>query len=146
LELKLTNEQYLTLLKTVTLSTWVTSIIAENEELDVSEFEELEQHIYSQFKNFEAASSIFYDSETESYFATQEIEDSIQPILEIYEEYSFWDELTHRLARRDFIQIEGEESILNMDPLDRMEREEEYLIKYSEEFSLNGLNRLNIQH
>ncbi|MCB1141663.1 MAG: hypothetical protein H7A24_13185 [Leptospiraceae bacterium] len=146
MELKLTEAQYKTLLKSITISSWITSILTENDEIDVSDIDELEQYILSQSEEFNSKESVFFDEEMNTYFATQEIEESVVPIIDTYEEYCFWDEITHRLARRDLIQEEGEEAVINMDPLNRMELEEEYLVKYSEEFSQYGIHRLTISN
>jgi len=68
-------------------------------------------------------------------------------LLEDYNDFiedSFWDELTFRLGRRDFVNAVGETTFNNMETIERMKGEEKYLEKYGKEFEENGLQRLEI--
>lgn len=151
MQLELSTKQYENLVKMLSLSNWVLDVLSNVDEDDgdydkeLAEMEELEQYILSKHADFQSHGKVLFEPQMESYITTQEVEDEVLPIMEIYEDYSFWEELTHRMARRDLIDEYGEPKVNEMDPLNRMELEEEFLIKYSEEFLHNGLMRLKIQ-
>lgn len=146
MNITVTKEQYQTLLKTLKIAEWVLSSAEQDAEEETfrEEFEKFDQYILSQYKEFDAKDSVFFDSELNMHFVTQEVESSIIPFVEHYEEYIFWDELNFRLARRDLILDKGEDEVYTMDPLERMNFEEEYLVKYSQEFETHGVSRLRI--
>jgi hypothetical protein len=64
--------------------------------------------------------------------------------IEKFENKSFGEDLIDRLAQRDLIRELGEEKILSLDPLDRMEKEDPFREKYEEEFEIHGIDRLEI--
>lgn len=144
MKLELTKEQYLSLLKALSIASWVSMSITEIEDDLELDFEPLEQYVMSKHKDFSVEEEVFFDKDTNSYYPTQDFEDSILPIIDIFEDTTFWEELTHRLARRDMQDKYGEASVDAMDPLERLNLEEEYLIKYSEEFSQFGVHRLRV--
>lgn len=144
MNLELDKKQYLALLKALSIVTWVSSTVEEVDDEMSNDFEDLEQYIMSKHEEFGVKDEVFFDNETNTYFPTQDFEDEIIPIIDIFEDASFWDEITHRLSRRDFLEKHGEKQVLDMDPLERMGLEEEFLVKYSEEFSQFGVNRLRI--
>ena len=144
MNLDLTKEQYLSLLKALSIASWVSTSITEIEDELELDFEPLEQYVMSKHKDFNVEEEVFFDKDTNSYYPTQDFEDSVIPIIDIFEDTTFWEELTHRLSRRDMQDKYGEKAIDSMDPLERMNLEEEYLIKYSEEFGQFGVHRLRV--
>ncbi|MCB1178646.1 MAG: hypothetical protein KDK36_13760 [Leptospiraceae bacterium] len=146
MEIEFSKEQYNSLIKAVSIANWISSSIDDEEFANsINELQNLEQYIFSQNEKFEANDKIYMEPELKEYYPTNELEEDIAPMLDNYDDFVFWEELTHRLARRDFVDEYGEEKVSNMDPLNRMELEEEFLVKYSEEFSTNGIGRLTIQ-
>ena len=151
MQIELSQEQYKTLVKSLALAGWVTSVVNDEKFEDeviaekVQEFQELEQYILSKYEEFGAKDLVFQEPETKEFLTYQQVEESIFPILETYEEFIFWDELTFRLSRRDLLLNHGEDAVQVMDPLHRMELEEEYLVRYNDEFNRNDLSRLFIQ-
>jgi hypothetical protein len=146
MKIEMNKEQYLSLLKALAVASWVSSAVVESEEDVIVDFEPLEQYIMSKHKEFgiEDGEEVFFDKDNNLYFPTQDFEDEIMPIIDVFEDTSFWEELTHRLARRDLLEKHGEKTTEEMDPLARMGMEEEFLVKYSEEFSQFGVHRLRV--
>lgn len=145
MELNLTKEQYISLVKALTIASWVASSVDEEEFNSLcSELEDIEQTVLSVSDKFGASSHIYFDPESKTHFPTQLIEGEIAAFLECYDDFVFWDELNHRLARRDFVEEYGLDKVEKMDPLNRMELEEEFIEKYSEEFTTHGVERLQI--
>jgi hypothetical protein len=146
MKLDLTKDQYLSLLKALSVASWVSSAVIDSEEDVEVDFEPLEQYVMSKHSEFGVSDGeeVFFDKDTNLYFPTQDFEDEIMPVIDLFEDTSFWEELTHRLARRDLLEKHGEKVIEEMDPLARLGLEEEHLIKYSEEFSQFGVHRLRV--
>lgn len=150
MNIEFTKEQYENLVKMITIATTVLDVV--NEEIyedeapifddEIQAMRELEQYILSKHKDFDFH-KVFVDAGN-IYTVTYEIEEEVLLLIELYEEYSFWEELTYRLARRDVIEEYGENEVNNMDPLQLSELEESYLSKYREEFSQYGIDRLRI--
>ena len=101
MNLELTKEQYLSLLKALSIASWVNTSITEIEDDLELDFEPLEQYVMSKHKDFGVEEEVFFDKDTNSYYPTQDFEDSVIPIIDIFEDTTFWEELTHRLSRRD---------------------------------------------
>lgn len=113
----------------------------------IKKFEELEQYIFSFAKDFGFERFVEYDESGKNIFPSSEFEEDEE--LELYRnEYDdecFWDELIHRLARRDFIKTYGESSIKQMDWKERLQKEDPFVEKYADEFNRNGLEHLEIK-
>ncbi len=56
----------------------------------------------------------------------------------------FWDELMHRLARRDLIEAYGEYSARNIPPEELLEKEHPFIDKYIDAFENHGIENLII--
>lgn len=149
MEIKLTKEQYYNLVKLITIAGWVLETVAtEIDEDGIFEDEiepmlDTEQYILSKHEDFKLK-KVFKDSDN-YYSVTYELEEEVLPLLELFAENSFWDELAHRLARRDVIEEYGESAVNSMDPLQLHEFEDEHIRKYQDEFSQNGIDRLKIK-
>jgi len=151
MKLELSKEQYENLIKMLSITSWILDVLedadAEDGDYDqeIEQMRDLEQYILSKHEDFQANESVVFEPELGSYIVTQEVEDFVVPILEVYEDYFFWEELANRMVSRDLVDKYGEKKVSHMDPLDRMELEEEFYNKYHEEFFQNGLKRLHIQ-
>ena len=86
MNLELNNEQYKELIKLIFLGEWVVNAIRENPE--DYEFNETEQNIYSQFKNFKSQDLIEYDQDSQTYLPTKKMEKEMMPYLEEFLENS----------------------------------------------------------
>ncbi len=150
MNIELTKEQYQNLVRLITIASNVLEVVSEEVyddetpflEDEIATMQELEQYILSKYKEFEF-DKVFEDQDN-FYTVTYDVEEEVLLLLELYEEYSFWEELTSRLARRDMVEEYGENEVNNMDPLQLSEIEEVFISKYREEFSQNGIDRLKI--
>lgn len=148
MEIKLTKEQYENLIKLVYLGNWMINAIRSGSEEDpqIEKYNEIEQYIFSFAKDAGLENYIEYDEEFKKFFPTQELEENpeIEQYREEYEDEVFWQELAERLGSRDFLKHYGEETIKKMSQKERFLKQEEFIIKYEEEFEKNGLNNLEI--
>lgn len=63
-----------------------------------------------------------------------------------YEDYSFWDNLAHRLAKRDLLRKLGEERLRSMDIMECINAEYPIEDAYQKEFEEYGLERVKIDY
>lgn len=87
-----------------------------------------------------------YDPETGQYAptSTYEEEGAFMDFIDEYDNDTFWDELTDRLAFRDLIRQEGEERVRSMPPEERFEKLCSMRDRYVTEFEQHGLIRIQI--
>ncbi|OPY77231.1 MAG: hypothetical protein A4E65_02829 [Syntrophorhabdus sp. PtaU1.Bin153] len=143
MNIDLTVEQYVRLLKMLYLGTWMTD--AFNAEPS-GEFDDLEQYMLSLAKEAGLDGHVAYDEEKKTYSYTGEFEKSsnVTQIINQYDEDVFWYELTHRMAKRDFVRAHGAAMIGKMSILERFELEDQYIKWYEDEFGTNGIENLAV--
>lgn len=149
MQITLTKEQYKDLTKMVYLGDWMINAIrsgAPGDEL-IQKYRDLEQYIFSFVREVELEDWIMFDEGLKRFFPTAEFEwnPEIKKYHNEYDNDTFWEELVHRLAERDFVKHYGEEKIKKMAPRERFEKEEPFLEKYDREFVENGIENLKIK-
>ena len=138
---KFTKEQYENLLKLIYLGDWlVNSFRIER----ITEFENIENHLYSQAKDFGLDKLVVIDAETQTYFPASSLEEAVTHFIEEYDEDNFWGELCRKLGQRDFVRQYGQDAIQKMKLDEMFQKEAEFIHKYAEEFEKNGLKNLEI--
>lgn len=144
MKINFSEKQFEDLLKLVYLGNWMVN--AHRTDDTVLEYKDLEQYLFSFCRDFNMERYIEYDEELKEYYPGPEFEESadIEQYKTEYDNNTFWDELIHRLARRDLIEEYGEDAVLSMSPEDLLEREHPFIEKYNREFSTNGLDTLEI--
>ncbi|HMK48524.1 MAG TPA: hypothetical protein VK435_00595 [Thermodesulfovibrionales bacterium] len=145
MKINFTKDQYENLIKLVYLGNWVINSYRTDNTVD--KYDELEQYIFSFFEDFKMDKYIEHDRSVNQYFPTREFEEDtdVEEYRDEYDNYTFWDELVYRLARRDLIRKYGEATVLAMAPDDLMSKEEEFVEKYEVEFEVNGVENLEIR-
>ena len=145
MKINFTKNQYEDLVKLVYLGAWM--INAHRTDDAVNRYEDVEQYILSFHRDFGMEKYIGYDEELNKYFPTGEFEDDtdVDEYKEEYNNDTFWDELIHRLARRDLIREYGETGVFTMSLEEIMEKEQPFIDKYEEEFGINGIENLEIK-
>jgi hypothetical protein len=139
MRIDLSKEQYLTLVKLLQLGNWPLGLTEANQEL-VNKAEDLEQYIFSLARDFEAADEIYYDKEEEYYYLSEDLKDTVEAIIDDYEEDVFWDQLTHKLATID---LKREVSI-NASIEQKINRLFQLKARYEKYFLENGLDKIDI--
>ncbi len=109
-------------------------------------YKKIEQKIFSFAKDFGFENLVMYDDRLKMYFPTLEYEnsESDRPFIDEFEEEVFWEELCNRLAQRDLLKNKGIQKLKEMDPLERLTKEDEIAEKYDKEFLENGLKNITI--
>lgn len=146
MKINFTKKQYEDLVKLAYLGTWMINAFRTDD--TVEKYEELEQYILSFFKDFGMEKYIVFDEELKRFFPTREFEENtdVEQYIDEYNSDVFWDELIHRLARRDLIREYGEENVINMSLEQLIEKEQQFIEKYDEEFAKNGIEYLEIKN
>jgi hypothetical protein len=145
MDISFTKEQYENLVKLIYLGEWMINGIRTDDR--IKKFEDLEQYIYSFYKDFGLEKYVEYDEKSKKFFPTNELEmeSDVEGYRLDYEDEVFWDELIDRLARRDFIRQYGEKVIKKMEWKERMEKEDPFIERYDDEFQKHGIERLEIK-
>lgn len=142
MKIEISKTQYKTLMKALFLANWVVNVHETDEPDD--EFERLEQYILSQGKFFDLK-NVEYDEKHGKYYHDSDFEMKTVKLLDDFVDVSFWDELTERLAERDFVNALGEQAILKMSHDERFAKFYEFAEPYEAEFSKNGIDNLVIR-
>ena len=138
-KIEFTNEQYRNLLKLVYLGHWMAN---SHRDEPITKLDEIENYLYSFADTFNSTDLIDMDTKLDNHYPTLDFENEMDPYVQDYDEYTFWDELAWRLADRDFeekydpartIVMTGEEIIIQKDSM---------VEKYYQEFDLHGLDNL----
>jgi hypothetical protein len=145
IKIEFTKAQYEDLIKLVYLGNWMINAICTDD--IVKKYDNVEQHIYSFAKDVGLDRYIEFDSELNKFLPTTELEEDeeIEKYREEYDDEIFWDEVTDRLAKRDFIKKYGENAIKKMTWKERLEKEYPFIEKYEEEFEKYGIENLEIK-
>jgi len=148
MKLKLTKEQYESLLKLVYLGNWMINAVRSGAEGDeqIEKYNEMEQYIFSFAKGAGLEKYIEFDKKYNKFFPTFDFEEDpeIEKFRQDYNDEIFWQELADRLGTRDFIREYGEEAIEKMSQEERFMKLQEFIVKYEEEFEENGIENLGI--
>jgi hypothetical protein len=141
MKLELTNKQYRDLIELLFFGNWIangTRTGAEGDER-LEQYEEIQDYILSQAKHFQAEDVV--RAKGNDFYTTMDFEESLMPIVEEYDEYTFWEQISIQLAKRDLFREIGPVRQLKEEHRERMfEIENQYEI----EFEKNGLKNLEI--
>jgi hypothetical protein len=76
---------------------------------------------------------------------TEELEEELEEMIDFYDDNTFWDQLIHRMAVRDYARKYGEDAVEDLYTTEGMENEKPFIEKYEKEFYENGLDRLELR-
>lgn len=139
MRIDLSKDQYLTLVKLLQLGNWPLGLTEADHEL-VGKAESLEQYIFSLAKDFEAGDEIYFDKDEEYYYLSENLKDTVESIIDEYEEEVFWDQLTHKLATIDL----KREVNINASIEQKINRLFQLKARYEKYFLENGLDKIDI--
>jgi len=147
MKIHFTKKEYRLLLDMIYISEWIMNSRTIDENEMSKPYGELEQKILSYARECGYENLITYAKEFKKYYPTAEYEldEKVMSFIDEFEEESFWEKLSSRLAQRDLIQKIGRLKFQEMEPIDRMTEEDEIAEKYNEEFIENGVNNLIIK-
>lgn len=150
MDIEFSREQFFVLLKTVYLGNWMINANRDGgaEDPHKKEYEEIEDYVFSFAKRFGLDEYVDdEDAKNGKFFPTRKFEEEtdVHELHEEYDEETFWDELIDRLGDRDFHKNFSKEEILKMNQDERFEKLYEFIDKWADEISENGIEKLEIK-
>lgn len=150
MKIELSKEQYRTLLELVFLGNWMINSIKEEIDHETQKYDELESHMFLLAKDFgfgEWSDGEFEFTQAGDVYPGAEFEEksAVFNFIDKYDDYTFWEELSHKLARRDLIRQYGVEGLSNMRFEERIKKEDELIGKYDRIFFEIGLEVLKVK-
>lgn len=139
MRIDISAEQYITLVKLLQLGNWPLGLTEADHDL-AGKAEELEQYILSLAEDFGAGNQICYNREDEYYSMVESLKESVEIIIDEYEEDVFWDQLTHKLATIDLKRVTNMEASIE----EKINRLYQIKAKYERYFLENGLEKMDI--
>lgn len=113
----------------------------------LKEYEEMQKYILSLAEDFGFEKYVDKKNVGDGkYYPTMGFitETDIEDLIDEYNNDTFWGELADRLGNRDFIKKYSEDDWKKMDVEERITKMVDETEKYDEEFSENGLDRLEV--
>ncbi len=139
-KIELTDAQYLQLTKLIYLGYWMST--AHKDETDPV-IDDIEQHIYSYSSLFSAGNIVEYDKSMNKFLPASDFEEEMETPVQEYDDYVFWEELSWRLAERDFLRKYDQAQILCMTGDEILREKNTIADRYFKEFGIYGLENLH---
>jgi hypothetical protein len=141
MKIDLTNKQYRDLIELLFLGNWLANASRTGAEGDerLEKYEEIQDYILSQAQHFQADDVV--KAQGNDFYTTMDFEELLMPIVEEYDDYTFWEQISMKLANRDLLREIGPVSQMKEEHRERMYEIEE---QYENEFTKNGLKNLAI--
>jgi hypothetical protein len=132
----------------LSIAHWVLNAHKVDADPRTERYKKLEQKFLALAKQIKYENLVTFASEHNRYFPTREYEEksSTQAFINEYDNDSFWEELTSRLAERDLArQLGGYDRISLLSPEELFEKLGQLEEYYGEEFLQNGLENLQLR-
>ncbi|HAQ65223.1 MAG TPA: hypothetical protein DCR43_05145 [Bacteroidales bacterium] len=137
ISIELSDDQCEKLIASIYMAGWITTAHLEDDES--GPFNDLEQTILEQFTRQGLTEHTVLNEATGGYSFTEKASEEFDKILEEYDDVTFWEELSTRLAERD----------VNLMKLSGSEKAEKIMLladKYDLELEKNGLKNVFIKN
>ena len=151
MKIELSHDQYRTLLELVYLGNWMVNSIKEEIDHETQRYDELQGYLFLLARDFgfgEWCDGEYEFPHGKNHLTGAEFKnkDALFNCIEKYDEYTFWEELSHKLARRDLLHKYGPEAFSKLAFEDRIKKEDERIGRYNKIFVEIGLDALKIKH
>jgi len=145
MNLELTQKQYETLLKLAYLGDYMINGIR-TEEDRVPEYADLMQKLYLCAEEANCGALVERDKKMGRFFPAGELEEDrdVKQYREEYDNEIFWEELIDKLSLRDFMALQGSDTLNGALAKDITQAKSGIIKKYIEEFEKNGVENLKI--
>ena len=149
MNIKLSNEEYKTLVDAFYIADWVlhAHISSKERPPETKAFRKLEQKIYKLGDKF-GSKDLFEtikNNDGTKYCPNRELEEKNQEFIDEFNENSFWEELIDRLSDRDVLNSTTQKEREEMDIHKYWELKAPFEEKYDTEFNDCGIERLHIK-
>ena len=146
MKIDLSKKEYKALMDLLNVSDWVLHAHKGVDAPDTSQYRQLIQKLSQHANEMGMSDLIEQDKVSGEYFPTKKYEDhgAYMPIIEEFEEYSFWSNLSFKLAIRDLIDQDGERKVEKMALSDRGSKIMQLEDWYTDEFNDNGIQNVKV--
>jgi hypothetical protein len=145
MHIELNPEQYRTLLELVHAGSFMFSAARGSDEESEDERADLESYLLSHAADFDCSDLVQPGIERNGSFASSDLEEAVNEVIDAYDEDVFWGELTERLAERDFLREYGDAAVARMNATERYELSLPYYDLYEEVFEKTGTDTLLVK-
>jgi hypothetical protein len=142
MQITLTQEQYVKLLELTYLGNWVVNSYRGEERLE--DYDRTAEHVLSFAPSAGLQDRVEFDEFEGRYFPSRKLDDELKPLVDEYDDDVFWNVLIERLAERDLVRAQGEETVDKMDWDEYNRNIETYIKKYEKEIDESGVEHLEI--
>lgn len=144
MQIKFTKNETEKLLELLSIADWVLTSMDVEEDERKDDYLKLLQKLYHEAYENGCKKEIQYDEESKDYFLSEDWEEETQvrDFIEEYEDASFWEELTFRLADRDIDRKMNGKTPKNFE--EHVAMFTRIQTKYEEEFEKNSLENLEL--
>ncbi len=143
MKIEFTKEQFEKLIVLSLTGNIVANSFREDE--PILEYDEITEYLLSCAKEFGLSNMVDYDKETNEYFPSDETQEQVVELLEVYDSNVFVDDLINSLTYRDMTNKYGEDKIEAMSEDEFVAKKEPIFKKYSDEIDENGVENLYIK-
>ncbi|MBX3014156.1 MAG: hypothetical protein KF832_21725 [Caldilineaceae bacterium] len=148
MQIELTSDEYRRLIDILYLADWLLTAHKVGDDPRVAAYQQLVQKLYAYSQEMGLSHLIEYAVEFDQYFPTRDLEAGtpIHEFIDEYDDETFWDELTRRLAERDLLaQLGGWEKMQKLSTEERIRRLGQLEEHYAAEFARHGLENLRLE-
>ncbi|MEZ4860787.1 MAG: hypothetical protein R3C14_05745 [Caldilineaceae bacterium] len=148
MQINLTHDEYRQLIDMLYMAQWMLTAHKVGDDPRVEPYKTIEQKFYALATAMSADHLIEFASEFDQFFPTREFETetSVHSFIDEYDDETFWDELTRRLAERDLLQqLGGRANFLKLSTEERFRRLSQLESTYAKEFAQSGIENLYIK-
>lgn len=143
MKIEFTKEQFEKLIVLSLTGNIVANSFREDE--PIIEYDEITEYLLSCAKEFGLSDMVDYDKENNEYFPSDETQEQVVELLEVYDSNVFVDDLINSLTYRDMANKYGEDKIEAMSEDEFVAKKEPIFKKYSDEIDENGVENLYIK-
>lgn len=142
IKLELYPEEYRTLVELVYLGNWMVNGIRDERD---ERYDKVEQKAFQYAPDAGLEGSFEQDEETGQLLPAASFEEGqVARFIEEYDDYTFWEELADKLARRELGKRYSPEAFEKLDDDEREKVWDEATKPFLEEFQKNGVSRLRL--
>ncbi len=144
MQIKFTKNETAKLLELLSIADWVLTSMDVEEDERKDDYLKLLQKLYHEAYESGMTKEIQYDEDSKDYYLSEDWEEETQvrDFIEEYEDGSFWEELTFRLADRDIDRKMNGKTPKNFE--EHVAMFTKIQTKYEEEFEKNSLENLEL--
>ena len=146
MKINFTKKEYQTLVEMLLTADWVIRSHEEQPRKETEPYGALRKKVFAYFKEMGVENDFEYAPEEGEYFETAVHEERAPHMrfIEAFEEASFWSNLAHKLATRDFAAEARERREESLDQEEQLVRLFEITAQYEDEFAEHGLDNVQV--